>query len=252
MVTLATADTNKVSLFLAQEHDDCWGEEFVDPPAAGAAKYYELKFTGESVIHNKETVVSEVIRADRMRDSLSEVGVSVEGDLNFELVFRDMDILIETVMAQVSSFILERTFAAADVAVTASTNSFDPTAGTFADFAIGGEVWITLANAAGEIVQGPYVDEANNGRFITNSIATADLVVEDAASLLGNDLVDEAAAGITVTAKTNATTPAGSELSTTAPSTYTFATLDPSTLYNLEVGQLISFSGFVDLANIGL
>ena len=105
----ATADTNRVSLFISPEDDDCWG----GTPDTGplAPKAYELRMTGETLVHNKQTVVSETIRTDRMRDTLSEVAVSVEGDINFELSFRDWELMLQGALAADFVYLVERTFA---------------------------------------------------------------------------------------------------------------------------------------------
>jgi len=233
MVTPVTADTNRVSLFIAQEADDSWGET----PGSGvlAPKMYEVRMTGESIVHEKETVVSEVIRSDRMRDTLSEVAALASGDINYELVFRDMDVLLETVFADQSLFILEKTFAAGDVSAIAATNEYDGTAGTFTEFVDGAEVWVSgfLANAD------------NNGRFIITNVTAGDLVV-DTAALGGSDLTDETPAGTTIFKSNKVRSDADLVVGTT--STFTTTTLDFTTL-NLVVGQFFGTSGFVDSAN---
>lgn len=235
MVTPVTADTNRVSLYLAQEPDDSWGEA----PGVGALapKFYELRMTGESLMHNKSTVVSEVIRTDRMRDTLSEVGVAAEGDINFELIFRDMDIMLETTFANQSTFILNKTFANGDVAALAAGNEFDGTAGTFNEFVPGAEVWVS----------GFVANIKHNGRHIITAVTAGDLVVQTLAQG-GVDLVNETPAG-GVTFRSNAITSGG--FTVTAPSTINSATLNLLTGVTLAVGQIVRFSGFSTGANNG-
>lgn len=85
------AATNNAALRVIEE------ATFGTTPASPALK--ELRFTGESLVASKETVVSEVIRSDRQRDFLAEVAASAEGDVNTELAFGDeLDLLLRGVL----------------------------------------------------------------------------------------------------------------------------------------------------------
>lgn len=75
------AATNNVALRVVEE------AVFGTTPATPALK--GLRFTSESLVANKETAVSEVIRQDRQRDFLAEVAASGEGDIGIELAFGD-------------------------------------------------------------------------------------------------------------------------------------------------------------------
>ena len=139
----ATADTNRVSLFYALEDDDCWG---ADPEVGALApKGFELRMTGETIVHSKQTLVSETIRTDRMRDTLSEVGASAEGDINFELSFRDWEAMLQGALADDFEYIMERTFLAGDVGVTGATNQYDVLQGAidFEFFIAGADVHVS-------------------------------------------------------------------------------------------------------------
>jgi hypothetical protein len=47
----------------------------------------EIRWTGGSLVHNKDTVLSDTLRGDRMVDDIAEVMAHAEGDLNMELTF---------------------------------------------------------------------------------------------------------------------------------------------------------------------
>lgn len=53
----------------------------------GSPIFKKLRFTGESLAHAKDTVLSEEIRSDRQRIDLAEVGAQAEGGLDLELSY---------------------------------------------------------------------------------------------------------------------------------------------------------------------
>ncbi len=71
------SDTNRVSLLYVKE------TSYGVPPATPAMNF--LRFTGEGLKTNKETVSSDEIRADRRTADVIETGQSVEGDINGEV-----------------------------------------------------------------------------------------------------------------------------------------------------------------------
>jgi len=160
----ATADTNRTSLHYVIEDDACWGA--TPDVGALAPKGFELRMTGETLVHNKQTIVSESIRTDRMRDTISEVGASVEGDLNFELSFRDWEAMLQGALANDFEYIIERTMLAGDVGVTGSTNRYDVLQGTvdFENFVIGADVHVA----------GFELNTINNGRMLIVTVDAAD------------------------------------------------------------------------------
>lgn len=70
------ADSNRVGIKILEEAT--WGTT----PASGSTR--ELRLTSSSLAANKETVVSDEIRADRMVSAITEVAASSGGDINFE------------------------------------------------------------------------------------------------------------------------------------------------------------------------
>lgn len=77
------ADTSASQLYYREELTS-WAE---DPTLATgpAAVLHEIRYTGESLQHNKNTVQSQEIRSDAQITDLIEVGVAGEGDINIEL-----------------------------------------------------------------------------------------------------------------------------------------------------------------------
>ena len=70
------ADSNRVGIKILEEAT--WGTT----PASGSTR--EMRLTSSSLAANKETVVSDEIRADRMVSAITEVAASSGGDINFE------------------------------------------------------------------------------------------------------------------------------------------------------------------------
>ena len=73
------ADSNRASIRYIAESVTEWGKI----PENGKTR--PLRFTSSSLTAQKETTVSEELRADRMVSSVPEVSASSEGEINFEL-----------------------------------------------------------------------------------------------------------------------------------------------------------------------
>jgi len=71
----------------------CTETTFATPPASLTMQL--LRFTSENLKHNNATVVSDEIRADRMRSDLLLVGVDVAGDVAFEFSQGTWDDLLQ-------------------------------------------------------------------------------------------------------------------------------------------------------------
>lgn len=227
-----TADTNRVSLYISPEPDDCWGAD----PGVGALapKAYELKMTGETLVHNKQTTVSNVIRTDRMRDTLSEVGVSTEGDINFELTFRDLDLMLQGALANNFTYLIERSIPAGAVNAVSATNRFVVTSGgtDFDNFVAGADVWVSN-----------FEDFAkNNGRFLISALGAGGSYLQVNPEATGVTLGDETpTSGVALVFKT----PKGvfTDLEITGANTMTSVTTNFLTGLNLSVGQNIRIDG---------
>lgn len=240
MVCKVTADTNRVSLYAAPE-DGCWGDA---PPTDAALKYkgYEVRMTGESLVHTKQTVTSNVIRTDRMRDTISEVGAGAEGDINFELVFRDLDLFLEAAFADNYSYLIERTIATDNVSAANATQKFIVGGGAidFDNFVTGADVWVS----------GFTTQAKANGRFKIGTIGAAgvDMVVDDEAG----GLLPTVAASTTGDKTFKTAKGVFTDIEVTANDTITSTTTNFLTGVNLEVGQWIRTEGFATAANNGV
>lgn len=84
-MTAGFADANRASIRYLAESTAAWGVI----PASGNSRL--MRFTSSSLAAQKETVVSDELRADRMVSSVTEVSASSNGDINFELSAGTMD-----------------------------------------------------------------------------------------------------------------------------------------------------------------
>ena len=90
---MAKAEANRVGLYFHKE--TAWAETPATP------NMIELPYTGEALVHRKDTISSNTIRADRNTDTLAEVGAGGEGDVNYELRNSDYLPLIEAALGNV-------------------------------------------------------------------------------------------------------------------------------------------------------
>jgi hypothetical protein len=171
-----TADTNFVRLGYSIEPDTLWG---ADPGTGGQApKGYEFPYTGESLESGKATRTPDTIRQDRMRASVTELGVSAQGSVNFELMFRDLEAPLAVALANDWAYAVNRTVATGDSAVTSSNSRLGIGTGGTAEFVAGADIWVS-----------GYTNPANNGRHNIVSVGANYLQVS------GNTLVDETNTG---------------------------------------------------------
>jgi hypothetical protein len=84
------ADSNRARLRLLKEDNNAWGST----PSTGRTR--ELRYTGSTINANKETVVSEEIRADRMVSDYVETGARSAGEINIEYSAGSHDDLMES------------------------------------------------------------------------------------------------------------------------------------------------------------
>ena len=75
------ADSNNSSLAAVRETS--WGVL----PALSGTPLKKMRITGEGLMHNKDTIVSDEIRDDRQISDLVEVGASAGGNVDFELSY---------------------------------------------------------------------------------------------------------------------------------------------------------------------
>lgn len=86
------ADSNRASLREIVEANDDWGQT----PGTGLVR--ALRFTSSSISVEKETVVSDEIRDDRMVSSIVEVSAKSGGEINFEFSAGNQDTALQRVL----------------------------------------------------------------------------------------------------------------------------------------------------------
>lgn len=86
---LQAAESNRAGLRYIKEDNNCWGVT----PASGSTR--EMRITSSSLTANKETIVSNEIRADRMVSDVVEVAASSGGEINVEFSAGSLDDFLE-------------------------------------------------------------------------------------------------------------------------------------------------------------
>lgn len=86
------ADSNRARMRYLKESDVAWGVT----PASGRTR--ELRYTGSTVNAQKDTTLSEEIRADRMVSEIVEVAARTTGEINVEFSAGSHDDLLEAFM----------------------------------------------------------------------------------------------------------------------------------------------------------
>lgn len=87
MVAIQSAESNRASIRVLKEA--VWGTT----PISGTSD--ELRFTGSSLVAEKQTQISDEIRADRMVPSVIEVGASSSGGISMEFSAGSADMFFE-------------------------------------------------------------------------------------------------------------------------------------------------------------
>jgi hypothetical protein len=179
---MAFSDANSVTIRYALE--STWGEAVANGPAST-----QLRVTGESFSHSKETVVTEEIDSGRQRTALLEVADSAAGGFGFELVYGEYEGFLENALR---SAISSATHAIASCTVAASS-ILAPTGENFvASFAVG--QWVktsngtqiakisaltsTLLTTVGTTLVAGVVSTSVTGRTITNGTTKASYFIE--------------------------------------------------------------------------
>src|SRR5215468_2545783 len=149
------ASTSRAQLFYVAE--TAWGSVPTGPP-----KLKELRFTGESLAHQKNTVMSAEIRADGQVPDLIEVGASAGGNINFELSYGAYDDFFEDLL---HSAFVDKTAFTASLTYTSGTKTI---AGT--------NIGVSLIVGQTIRVQG-MTTPSNNGFFTVATVSTNSITV---------------------------------------------------------------------------
>ena len=156
---MALADSNRVDLYISEE--TLWGETPSTPAMT------QLRYTGETLAYSKQSGQSEVIRSDRMRDAILELGYSAGGDIKFELAYGSFDTLLSGLFGAAWSTPVNISSSA--IAATALTDKFSGAAGMFDTVTVG--QWIKVAG---------FYESANNGifRVTAKAVGGGDITVD--------------------------------------------------------------------------
>lgn len=169
------SDANLTALLYAAE------TAFAETPDLGST-LQELRFVSESLVHNKNTIVSEELRSDRARSDLIQAALSAEGEINCELVLEAYnDLILAGLMASA--------WVSGQASITATSNAtaqtITATVGTFAT----AQQTAKYAKVAG------FANSGNNGIFRVVS-CTSTVMTLAAGSLTGAD--ETTKSGVTV------------------------------------------------------
>jgi hypothetical protein len=221
---MALADTNKVGIYFNPEAT--WGET---PSTPGMT---QVRYTGESLAYTKQSVTSETIRDDRMRDQVALVGFNTEGDINFELSAFSFDSFFEAALSGTWSRTLTKT--ATTIAVNATTKQITDSGNGLGSIAVGCYIYPTGFTNAGN----------NRPRKVT-AVAAGAITVEDT----DNTLVTEASGSSRTLYATGVQ--ATGDLEIVSPDLLQSTVLDFTTL-GLSAGQKVRLTGFDTAANNGI
>lgn len=178
---MSFSDANSVTIRYARE--TLWGETVATPAST------QLRVTGESFAHSKETIISNEIDSGRQRTALLEVADSGTGGFSFEMVYSEYEAFMETALR---GTIASATVAVASCTVTAST-ILGPTGTNFvASFAVG--QWIksssgsqvakitaltsTLLTCVGTTLTAGVVSTSITGRTLVNGTTKTSYFIE--------------------------------------------------------------------------
>lgn len=148
------------------------------------ARTTRMRFTGESLAHEKATVTSEEIRSDRQRSDLIKVGAMASGPIQFELNQADYQPFFLAALGAAAWTTVNVT---ATTAIDLATQTLTTTGAGFAGVPVGGFVKITGAAAPG-----------NNGikRVLAKDAGNNILTLA-----AGGVVATEASVSLTITAK---------------------------------------------------
>jgi hypothetical protein len=167
---MSDANTSSVAF----QRETTWGVLPVSP----ALKLQ--RHTGESIIHAKDTVVSEEIRSDRQTADMVEVGSNASGGMNFELSYTDFQHWMEAALFNTIQTLSIVGLTASGVA---STQVITAAAASFTAVQVGSYVKITgFTNPLNNGVK-LVLAKANDGTTIT--LAAGSLAADQAGATIG-------------------------------------------------------------------
>lgn len=166
------ADANYASIGFIKELT--WGTMPVSP------RLKALRITGEDLMHEKETIQSQEVRADRQVADLVEVGVQASGGFEFELSFGSFAPFLEAALFA-APVVIALAAVAADL--TAATQLVDGAPGDFTTVPVGATIRISGATDAANNGLKLVVAKAVDGSTLT--LAPGSLATDEATASLG-------------------------------------------------------------------
>ena len=157
------ADTNRVSLAYVEE--SVYGVTPSGPPTLK-----DLRFTGESLIQNTTTVLSNEIRSDRQNVDVIRTSIAAAGDINFEMSHGAYDDFLVAALLS-AAFSAQITTGPLTTLSTTSPSTITRSSGSFsADGYLVGQ-WIRVSG---------FANAANNGHFKLATVGTTTMTVVQA------------------------------------------------------------------------
>lgn len=156
------SDSNRVALSYEKE-----GATYGTAPASAME---DVRYKGETLIHDTNAVSSEEIRSDRQIPDVTRVGVGASGDTSHELSYSEFDDWLE-------SALLSATWTTEDSGIeNAQTTSVGSGDGVYT---IGASAW-TVTPTAGQIleIRGDAIP-ANNGYKVVTAATTTTITVAE-------------------------------------------------------------------------
>jgi len=150
-----------------------------------ASPLNELRFTGESLGHDLNTVESEEIRDDRQVTDIITVGQEETGDINFELSYGSYDNLLPGALYS-GDWPTELTVTASDISAALADNSFNSAAAAMPAFVPG--QWVEVrgfTDAAGELNGYHQVVSRTTAKLIVTTSITADEAASNSITIKG-------------------------------------------------------------------
>tara|TARA_R110002096_G_C14661938_1_gene728447 strand:- start:41790 stop:42956 length:1167 start_codon:yes stop_codon:yes gene_type:complete len=156
------SDTNRVALSYEKE-----GATYATAPASALE---DVRYTGETLVHDTSSVSSEEIRSDRNISDVTRTGVGASGDTNHELSYAEFDDWLE-------SGLLSATWSTADTGIENSVTT-SVAAGTGV-YTIDSTTW-TVTPAVGDLleIRGD-AEAANNGYKVVTAATTTTFTVAE-------------------------------------------------------------------------
>lgn len=188
------SDTNRTQLY------DLWETTWGVIPASAMTR---LRFTGESIGHNKSSVTSNEIRSDRQIADYIQNGAEASGALNFEMSYGTYDEYLMALLQSVDFAALTLPAAATDISAAVADNSYNSTITDFT--AAGGPsagqwIYVTGFTTAGNNGYAQVVSVTST-KVVVTGLTLADEVAGDAITFAGSTIINGVTARSTIIEK---------------------------------------------------